>query len=528
MRSTFGGIEISKRSLFSHQAALTTTGHNVANVNTTGYSRQVVKLVAARPLEAVGMMRSNIPGQSGQGVEFTSITRVREQFLDKQYYDENKSLGEWSIRNDTLEKVEAIINEPTDTGIRQVIENFWNSWQELSKQPDNLTARSVVKESAIALTDAFNHTAKQLNDLSSDLTDNINVKVTEINTTVQQIARLNEEIYRIEGLGNDANDLRDQRDVLADTLSKVININITETETGYNVRMGNMALVNGRDVATQFTAQTLEDAYRNKELASGEVYGMILSRDEIVAGYRNELNSMIRTMVSGETEITIPAGAVIPAGVTLGNKTYNGTIQQRTLTEPLKAMVKGFNGLHSLGYALSDGEAKQGGTFFQTNNGSTDVTAENITVNPNIVNNVSNIASSMRTYLDATDNKVKVVKGNNDLALLAAGLRSSKFDFLPSSTGTLPLNGGTLDEFFRAVVGQLGVQSQESNRQATNQKILVEQVDSRRQSVSGVSMDEEMSNMIKFQHAYNAAARALTVQDEILDKVINGMGIVGR
>ncbi|PYI51176.1 flagellar hook-associated protein FlgK [Paenibacillus flagellatus] len=528
MRSTFGGIEISKRSLFSHQAALTTTGHNVANANTRGYSRQVVNLVAAKPMEAVGFMRSAIPGQSGQGVEFTSITRIREKFLDGQYYNENKSLGEWSVRNDTLEKLEAIINEPTDTGVRQVIENFWNAWQELSKNPDNLTARSVVKESAIALTDAFNHTAKQLNDLSADLTDNINVKVTEINTTVQQIARLNEEIFRVEGLGNDANDLRDQRDVLLDDLSKVINVNVTETDSGYNVRMGGIELVNGREVLTQFDAQALEDAGANGDLSSGEVYGMILSRDSFVASYRNELDTMIRSFVSGDTEVTLPKGAVIPAGTTIGDKTYNGSILDRTLEEPLKTTIKGFNGLHSLGYALSNGEAKQGGVFFEALDGG-DITAANIRVNPDIVNNVENIASAMRTYLDPADNKVKVVKGNNDLALLAAGLRSNKFDFSSNSLeGTVALNSGTLDEFFRAVVGKLGVQTQEATRQATNQKVLVEQVESRRQSVSGVSMDEEMANMIKFQHAYNAAARALTVQDEILDKVINGMGVVGR
>src|SRR5690606_18845442 len=97
--------------------------------------------------------------------------------LDTQFYNESKSSGEWNVRRDTLDKLEAIINEPSDTGIRTVIQNFWNSWQELSKGPDNLTARAVVKESALAMADAFNHTAKQLSDLTNDLTDNINVKV---------------------------------------------------------------------------------------------------------------------------------------------------------------------------------------------------------------------------------------------------------------------------------------------------------------------------------------------------------------
>ncbi|MFK7694756.1 flagellar hook-associated protein FlgK [Paenibacillus sp. HJGM_3] len=527
MGSTFGGIEISKRSLFSHQAALTTTGHNIANSDTRGYTRQVVNLVAARPMEAVAMARTTVPGQSGQGVEFTSITRIRERFLDTQFYNENKSFGEWSVRNDALEKLEAIINEPTDTGIRQVITNFWNAWQELSKIPDNLTARSIVKESAIAMTDAFNHTSKQLADLRSDLTDNINVKVTEINSTISQIAALNKEIYRIEGLGNDANDIRDQRDVLTDDLSKVVNINVVETTNGYNISMGNVELVNGFDVSTTATAELMEQSFASKDLSSGDIFGMITARDLYVKGYDDQLNSMARAMVQGEVKITLPAGVVIPEGTVLNGTTYTGSVTARTLTAPLETTVNGFNGLHSLGYVLGNRAPETGGDFFLTKDGGTTITAGNISVNPVIVNNVQKIAASMRTYMDPVTNTEKLVVGNNDLALLAAGLQQTKFDFDPDKTGTAVLNGGTLDEFFRAVVGQLGVQSQESKRQALNQKIMVEQVESRRQSVSGVSLDEEMSNMIKFQHAYNAAARALTSQDEVLDKVINGMGRVG-
>ena len=127
-----------------------------------------------------------------------------------------------------------------------------------------------------------------------------------------------------------------------------------------------------------------------------------------------------------------------------------------------------------------------------------------------------------------TDGSTKVVRGNNEIALSLASFQNQKFDFDPSSNGTPLLTSGTFDEFLRAIVGQLGVQSQEATRQTTNQQALVDQVDSRRQSVSGVSLDEEMADMIKYQHAYNAAARALTTFDEMLDKVINSMGTVGR
>ena len=481
MRSTFGGIEISKRGILTQQAALTTSGHNVANANTPGFSRQVVKMVAAEPIEALSLQRSTIPGQMGQGVMFTEVKRIRETFLDKQFANENKSLGEWTIRQDTLEKLEAIINEPSDTGLRQVLDNFWNSWQELSKQPDNLETRAVVKESALAVTDAFNHAAKQLKDLGSDLNDNVTVKVTQVNTTLKQIAGLNNEIFRVEGLGNNANDLRDQRDLLVDELSKVINVSVQEESGGYHVKMGNQDLVVA-ETATDFTDATASAAYP-ADLNSGELYGLLLSNDRYVTEYKNQLNSMVSTIVTA------------------------------------------VNDMHKQGYTLQDPPTKGGDFFVPITDFNT--AAETVKVSTNITDNVERIAASARTYTDANGVE-RVVKGNNEQALNLAGIKNTKYNFDGSGVTKIILNGGTFDEFLRAVVSEIGVQTQEASRQVSNQKVLVDQVDARRQSISGVSLDEEMADMIKYQHAYNAAARSLTTFDEMLDKVINSMGTVGR
>lgn len=559
MRSTFGNIEIAKRALFAQQTALATTGHNIANANTKGYTRQVVNLTASRPFEAPGLMRSNVPGQIGQGVEFDSINRIRESFLDHQFYNENKALGNWTIRNDVLEKLEAITNEPSDTGIRQVIEKFWNAWQVFSKEPENTTARAALKESAVAMTDSFNHTATQLSDLKYDLNENIRVKVRESNTILTQVANLNQQIFRVEGLGNDANDLRDQRDLLVDQLSGIANITVESSDGGYNVRMGSTVLVQGINVVTNFAETppdsgsgttpldagggiTFDDAYRSGDLNSGEVFGMIESREKYLKSYQFQMDSMVKAIAQGAVKITLPAGSVLPpqlpAGTILGGTTYDGTEtltdSERVLRQDMEITVMGLNGLHGLGYSLEN-PPSSGIPFFSLKAGATEFTAASITVNPDIVSNVSKIVASSRVLTDANGNISKdangneiLVKGNNAIALLAASLRNSRFDFDPHSSGIPILTNGTFDEFFRAVVGQLGVQAQEANRQATNQKVLVDQVESRRQSVSGVSTDEEMANMIKFQHAYNAAARALTTYDEMLDKVINGMGVVGR
>ena len=517
MRSTFHGIETAKRSLFTHQAALQTTAHNVANASNPAYSRQIVNMRAARPIEAVGMTHSAVPGQLGTGVEFSSITRVRERFLDDQFRNQNKELGSWTVQHDTLEKLEKIVNEPSDSGIRTVLERFWKAWSDLSKDPERIDGRKVVREAAMALADAFNHTSRQLEDLKNDLTKNIQLKTDEINSLLTAIADLNREIYRIEGLGDNANDLRDQRDYLTDKLSKIVNITVQETASGYTITMGNTQLVNGATAST-VTAEGLTAAFGG-DLTGGELYGMIRSRDVLVTQYEAELDTLVNTIANGEVTVTIPAGSVLPEGTVVKINGVEQTLTgaQRYITEDTKVTVNGLNGLHKLGYLLTD-PPKAGGDFFVGN------TAATFRLNPAIEKDPTLIATSMRTA--GSGSSESVVTGNNTLALLISELKSEKFVFQPSGGGQSV--SATVDDYWGSVVGVLGVQAQEAGRQADNQRVLVDQVDARRQSVSGVSLDEEMANMIKFQHAYNAAARVMTVYDEILDRIINGMGVVGR
>jgi len=536
MGSTFTGIEVAKRSLFTQEAALLTTSHNVANANTKGYTRQVVNMVASRPQEAMGLMKSTVPGQRGQGVEFSSIDRIREQFLDDQYHNQNKNLGDYQVQQDTLDKIQGMINEPSDTGIRSVVENFWNSWQELSKTPENTTARVLVKENGLALTDAFNQLGKQLNDLSTDLTTNINTTMTQANSSIKQIASLNDEISRVEGLGDKANDLRDQRDLLLDDLSNQLNVTSTDGPTGYTVKMGNVTLVSGKNVQTVLTTSLLASSITSGDLNSGSIHGMIVSRDGDVANFKSQLDNMVKTMATGDMQVTLPQGTVLAEGTVLnlvdssGNvtqQTYSGSVSNRTLSADTLVTVKGLNGLHELGYTGISGSLQTGVPFFALKAGATDYNADSVTVNPDIVDNAALVSTSMRTSVDSNGIE-SVVTGNNDMALAMASVQNLKVNFDSAGMSTAILPNGTIDEFYNSIVGEIGVKSQDATRQATNQQVLVEQIEANRQSVSGVSMDEEMANMIKFQHAYEAAARSLTSSDECLNTVINGMGLVGR
>ncbi|MCG7379567.1 flagellar hook-associated protein FlgK [Paenibacillus sp. ACRSA] len=512
MASTFHSIETAKRSLFTQTTALSTTGHNVANANTEGYSRQKVNMQAAIPMEPFAFLHSTTPGQLGTGVEFDSITRVREKFLDDQYRNENTNFGSWSIQRDTLEKLEAIVNEPSDTGFRTVMDNFYKSWSDLSKNPEDVTARRIVKETTLALTDAMNQISRQLNALSEDLDSNIAVKANEIQGYLGNIANLNSAIVKVESLGDNANDLRDQRDLMADKLSKIMNITVTDSPQGYQIQMNGQALVTGGAVQVPVDPAFLNTAYTAGTLTNGEVHGMIKSRDTLVSDYQKQMDELANTLANGDIEITLPAGSVIPATNALG-------LAGGALATDTKVTVKGLNGLHQLGYTM-DGTTSPGLPFFTATDGGTVITAGNISLNAEILADPNKIATSMRT-VDASGTET-VIKGNNTLAILIANLKDTP---MKSADG---LRNATIGAQFSAIVGQLGVQSQEAARQTSNSEFLVEQVETRRQSVSGVSLDEEMSNMIKFQHAYNASARFMTTYDELLDKLINSTGTVGR
>ncbi|MBB6671522.1 flagellar hook-associated protein FlgK [Cohnella nanjingensis] len=522
MRSTFHSLETVKRALFTQQAALSTTGQNIANANTAGYSRQIVNMQATRPIEAPGMTHSTIPGQLGTGVEFTSITRVREQFLDTQYRNQNMDTGNWTFQASALDKLEAIFNEPSDTGLRSLMDKFWTSWSDLSKDPENVTGRKIVRENALALADTFNLTSKQLSDMKSDLTANIGTKANQINTYLSNIADLNQQITRISAYGDNANDLMDQRDLLTDKLSQLVNITVTDSPQGYNISMGGVELLNGFNAAT-VDAAGLEAAFaggNGGDLRSGEVYGMLVARDTYVTQYQQQLDTLANSLANGEFTVTLPAGTVLPNGITLDGVTYNDT--NRKLASDLTVKIHGVNELHKLGYTMKD-PVTTGVDFFTSKDGGP-ITAASLTLNKIIQDSPDAIATSMRT--DGTPEKV--VPGNNTLALIMSNLKDTKFTFV-SPDGSTPVVGrGTIDDFYQSVIGQLGVQSENAQRQVENQNSLLANIDNQRQSVSGVSLDEEMSNLIKFQHAYSAAARAMTAYDEILDKVINGMGIVGR
>lgn len=234
MRSTFMGLEASKRGLFTQQSALYTTGHNIANANTAGYSRQRVNMQPTLGFPGTGLNAPKTPGFIGTGVEAGSVQRIRDAFVDRQYRQESNKLGYWESRSEAITQMEDIMSEPSDFGLNVSLDQFWKSLQDLSTNPENSGTRKVVVQRGVAVAESFNYIHKQLSDIQGNLKNEIIVSTKDINSILDQIASLNGQIQSIEPNGYIPNDLYDSRDNLLDELSAYFPIEIEYNSSGGN------------------------------------------------------------------------------------------------------------------------------------------------------------------------------------------------------------------------------------------------------------------------------------------------------
>ncbi|WP_404330222.1 flagellar hook-associated protein FlgK [Mesobacillus maritimus] len=492
MVSTFHSLELGKRGLFAGQTGVTTAGNNMANANTKGYSRQQVQLTNSPSLNVWTSGEVN-PGQLGSGVSVESISRVRDRFLDRQYREQSATHGEWSVKQDTFAKLETIIQEPSETGLRSAMDQFWGAWQDLASEPDSLSARAVVKERAQAFVDTAQSIDRSMTQLKTDLSDQLTANIKEANDYLKQIADINQRIQRI---GVQANDLLDQRDLYVEELSKLVSIEVEEQANGmYNIKLPSdgTALVEGGNIGSML------DVHSNN--SGGRLLGTIESL-KTVDSYQQKLTELVEGFVFGEMTVDVPAGSVLA----------DGTIVPAGQTS--QVTVKGINGLHQLGWSLKEdesGHAQPGAALFLGDEDHFSIAS--ISVNPAVKEDVLLIASSLNS--ESINGQQKVISGNGDLAQLIGKLRGQEV--------TIAGDSHNIQRFFESMVSELGSQSQAANRSMANQEAALMAIDNRRQSTTGVSLDEEMVNLIKYQHAYNAAARVVTTTDELLDTIINRM-----
>ena len=224
MGSTFSGIELGKRSIMANTDAITTAGHNISNANTEGYSRQRVQIKEFDPLYKPDLERAERAGMIGQGVDVQSINRIRDELLDQRIVGQANQESYWQTRSDYYTMLENIYNEPDDVSIRSNMDQFWTSWQELSINPEDKSARQAVVTRAETLTDSIKTRWEALEGIGNLLEGDIEATVKQVNSYAKQIAQVNAEIVRSRAMGDNPNDLLDRRDLLVDKLSELVNV----------------------------------------------------------------------------------------------------------------------------------------------------------------------------------------------------------------------------------------------------------------------------------------------------------------
>lgn len=547
MNSTFFGLELSRRALEAQQTALDITGHNVANANTQGYTRQIVNLQATTPDTILAMGR-NV--SLGTGVNLDTIGQARDAFVDRQYRLETSKQNYWVAQQDSLSKVQDMFNEPSSDSISGDLNNFWNAWSDLSKNPENMGARSVVRERAIALTDSFHHISQQITDMRNGLDANVRVNINQINTYANQIKNLNDQIKRAEVAGDNPNDLRDQRNTLVDQLSQVVNVRVIEqkdpqftdrTVNSYTVMIGNDSASPTQTLVDDSTVYQLQNPAPAN--ANGLPYATLTWANGPLVGQTLDLGTSVGSL---KANLDI-------RGDQNGQGGYLDKLMQQ-FNNLAQGVANAVNALHQTGQGLiAENQLTASGPigidfFTDGSNSSTPpalptVTAANISLNSIISGDLGRIATgtiptdagtppthSMDTSV--TPNVLLVNAGDGSLASGVATLANG-WSALQSqiSTGRFgginqnPVSASSFSDFYGAAIAQMGVDTQEANRMKNGEDVLVTHLSNQRESYSGVSLDEEMTNLVKYQKSYSAAARMVTMMDDMLNTIVNGMGI---
>jgi len=459
MSSIYGVLSVGKQALLTQQEALNVTAHNIANVNTPGYSRQRVTMETTAPTTMSA-------GQVGTGVTVSGIERVYDRYVTDQIRNENQALGRWQAEKSALEQVEVVFDETSGYGLNASMGEFWNAWQDLANNPSGQTERQMLLGAGEALAANFQQGYNDLTDIQAELDNNIAQTVSDINVKAGQIAELNQKIAQIESSGGTANDYRDERDLVVKELSGMIDITASDQDNGsINIKLGDGNLLVDNFTSNDLTTVTNASGFRdvawassptvsiNGSISGGNLKGWLEVRDVTIPGYKNDLETLV-----------------------------NG-------------MALAVNTAHENGYDL-DGVA--GEAFFEGTLADND-----FGVSSAISADVNKIAAS-GTALG--------VPGDNNNAIAIANIQHSL---------TMSGSTATFDDFYNAIVSGVGFDVQAATSSYNHQDSLVTYLENYRESISGVSLDEEMINMLQFETAYEAAAKLINTVDKMLEVLMS-------
>jgi flagellar hook-associated protein 1 FlgK len=605
MTSPFFGLDLATRALQTSQTLVNVTNQNIANANTPGYSRQTATLKATTPYPVPVFQMSGVPGQMGTGVAVSEINRARDAFVDYQYRNQVSSQANWDAQSTAFSQIEAVVNEPSNTGLSALMTTYWQSWQEVANSPADVSVRSNLLEQGKALTQSFQSVVKQYQAQQQDVDMQIGLSVEDINNYADQIAHLNGQISGIVATGMKANDLTDQRDQLVDKLSALIKVTAVDNPDGsQSLYLGGHQLVDraaahtiGVDPTGAFSRVIWTDvpgqsppAASSVTIIDGKLYGLEFMRDGVPPGSPPDPNTTdgiqgrINAINALASRLIQQVNSVHAAGVgidgTGGLNFFIGTDATNIAVDPTLTAAH-IAAARSIGTTSPDhatGDSSNAVAIAQLQNSVSQAVVGGLRPGQ-MVGGASILGLDVSEAAVNTTFKVSVGAGTPPTVTFSDGVHTRTATWTVSSntsdanspaqdlytldTGTAGVNdatlgmglgvritlsvphGTSLNTAFAGLNGQsfstrgpttagdqysqeiasIGVKSSTARGQSANKQTMMTQLTTQRQQVSGVSLDEEATHLIQYQHAYEAAARVISVMDSLLDTLINHTGV---
>lgn len=463
------GLDTAVKALRAHQLAVDVASHNIANAHSPGFSRQRLLL---RPMGLDGsdhFSRDALLGRAGFGVDASDVNRVRDVFLDFQLRANLGARDQNRTLSRALKQAELVFNDPTDDGLGALAGKFWAAWHDVVNAPESPAARTTLVHSTSTLATRIQRAHADLTSQRDDLNRGLGMITQRINAAATEIASLNFQVKQVELNGDMASDLRDRRDLLLDQLSGIGDISYSEQpDSSIVVYLGSHELV---------FANTAREVKAVADPGNPGMDKLIFTMDnQDVATNAGELRGLLDARDTAIPDLTSKLDALASAFIT------------------------SVNAVHVTGFGLDNST----GLPFFTGTGASDI--------------------ALNTTLAASPHKIAAASalsapGSGSNALAIANLQLAS---------TMAAGTQTLDQFYGGVVSVLGADVVRAAGLAESADLMSSHLDQLRQSVSGVNLDEEMTNLNASQHAYQAAARVITTIDEMLETLINRTGITGR
>jgi len=577
MSGLFSTLGIAVSGLHAHQTAVNITANNIANVDTEGYSRQRVDLVSQDPVAVAD-------GLIGRGVRVGSITRARNELLDVIYRHQSSALGGSLEEQRVMARVEDLLFEPSDVGLTSLLDDFFGAFRELAANPEEQPLRVTTVDSATRLADAIRSLESNLDQLRTDADRELRALTTDVNTLLEQVAELNQQIAHLEvDGGQQANELRDHRDLLLDQLSDLLKISTASAADGsVSVTAEGLQLVSSvmayhiedrvnptlDPVRTDFVELAIVETGMVLTPSEGRIEGLLTARDTLVPELEAKLDGFTRSLVrevnlihsqgrglrlfetvagtesveSGTEPLDLddPAtglafppqdGAfdvnVVDSAGNLVTTTITVDLDGAGSDDSLLDIAGKLNAVGNLTASAVGGSleinAAGGYTFGFSNDTSGLLTA--IGINTLFTGStareidVNSVVKGEPSYLAAALNPDPRYTGDNSNAVAMGNLELTPVDVVVGSTTTRV----SLGDFLRTAVSDVGVSAQRLGREVESQQLFTRRLDTRRQEISGVNINEEVADLIRFQRGFDASARLISIIDEMLQTLISAI-----